>query len=148
MKTAVKAASAAVLALVVVCVMVKSRTARADGDAADAAMATIRPEAIRADMRFIADDLLEGRGTGTRGHEIAAKFMASEFEAMGVEPAGDNGSYFQSVPLRAIEPDQGRTTLSLWRGGKEQVLIFGRDFISVGDPGRKGVSAEAPVVYV
>jgi hypothetical protein len=99
-------------------------------------------------MRFLADDLLEGRGTGTRGHEIAAKFMASEFEAIGLEPAGDNGSYFQSVPLRAIDPDQERTTLSLWRGGKEQVLIFGQDFISLVDPGRTEVSVETRVVYV
>src|ERR1700724_3927407 len=89
---------------------------QASGDAADEASATIRPEAIRADMRFLADDLLEGRGAGTRGHEIAAKFMASELEAMGLEPAGDNGSYFQSVPLRAIDADQERTILSLWRG--------------------------------
>jgi Peptidase family M28/PA domain len=74
--------------------------------------------------------------------------MASEFEAMGLEPAGDNGSYFQSVPLRAIEPDQEQTTLSLRRGGKEQVLIFGRDFISLVDPSRTDVSVEAPVVYV
>src|ERR1700676_3525260 len=122
MKTAVKAASAAVLALVVVCVMVKSRTARADGDAADAAMATIRPEAIRADMRLLADDLLEGRGTATRGHEIAAKFMAAQFEQMGLEPAGDNGTYFQSVPFRSGRPDQEKSTLTLVRGGKEQKL--------------------------
>lgn len=79
MKTAVKAASAAMLALFLVGLTLRSQTARADSDAADAAMATIRPEAIRADMRFLADDLLEGRGTGTRGHEIAAKFMTSGF---------------------------------------------------------------------
>jgi hypothetical protein len=133
--------------LIVIALVAGTRIVLAGNDAADDAAASIRPEAIRADMRFLADDLLEGRGTGTRGHEIAAKFMASEFEAMGVEPAGDNGSYFQSVPLRAIEPDQERTTLSLWRKGKEQVLLFGRDFISLGDPGRTEVSVEAPVVY-
>ncbi len=135
-------------ALIVFALLAGTRIVLAGNDAADEAAATIRPEAIRADMRFLADDLLEGRGTGTRGHEIAAKFMASEFEAMGLEPAGDNGSYFQSVPLRAIEPNQGRSTLSLWRGGKEQVLAFGRDFISVGDPARTEVSVEASVVYV
>jgi len=134
-------------ALIVFTLLAGTRIAFAGDDAADGASATIRPEALRADMRFLADDLLEGRGTGTRGHEIAAKFMSSEFEAMGLEPAGDDGSYFQSVPLRAIEPDQGRTTLSFWRGGKEQVLIFGQDFISLVDPGRTEVSVEAPVVY-
>jgi hypothetical protein len=135
-------------ALIVITLLAGTRIAFAGNDAADEASATIRPEAIRADMRFLADDLLEGRGAGTRGHEIAAKFMASEFEAMGLEPAGDKESYFQSVPLRAIDADQERTTLSLRRGGKEQVLIFGQDFISLVDPGRTEVSVEAPVVYV
>jgi hypothetical protein len=60
------------------------RTVVAAGDAAGLGMAAIRPETIRADMRFLADDLLEGQGTGTRRHEIAAKFVASEFEAMGL----------------------------------------------------------------
>src|SRR5579863_5016455 len=134
-------------ALIVITLLAGTRTAFAGNDAADEASASIRPEALRADMRFLADDLLEGRGTGTRGHEIAANFMASEFEAMGLEPAGDNGTYFQSVPLRAMEPDQERSTLSLRRGGTEQVLIFGKDFISLVDPGRTEVSVEAPVVY-
>lgn len=74
-------------ALVVIALLAGTRIVLAGNDAADEAAATIRPEAIRADMRFLADDLLEGRGTGTRGHEIAAKFMASEFEAMGLSPA-------------------------------------------------------------
>lgn len=65
----------------------------ASGDAADEAMARIRPEAIRAEMRFLSDDLLEGRGTATRGHEIAAKYMATQFEGMGLEPAGDGGVF-------------------------------------------------------
>ena len=120
-------------ALVVFAMLAGTRIVLAGKDAADETSAAIRGEALRADMRFLADDLLEGRGTGTRGHEIAAKFMASEFEAMGLAPAGDDESYFQSVPLRAIEPDQERSTLSLWRGEKEQVLIFGRDFISLVD---------------
>jgi hypothetical protein len=79
-------------ALIIITLLAETRIAFAGNDAADEDSATIRPEAMRADMRFLADDLLEGRGTGTRGHEIAAKFMASEFEAMGLEPAGDNGS--------------------------------------------------------
>ncbi|HTC65954.1 MAG TPA: hypothetical protein VK685_02405, partial [Candidatus Acidoferrum sp.] len=79
-------------ALIVIALLAGTRIVLAGNDAADEASASIRPEAIRANMRFLADDLLEGRGTGTRGHEIAAKFMASEFEAMGLEPAGDNGT--------------------------------------------------------
>ena len=125
-----------------------TRPACADGDAADEASTTIRPEAIRGDMRFLADDLLEGRQTGTRGYEIAAHFMAAEFEAMGLEPAGENGTYFQNVPLRSTRPDEEHTTLSIVQGGKTQALVFGQHFVTSGDPSRTDTSVEAPVVYV
>lgn len=125
-----------------------SASLRAGPDDADTASTAIRPQAIRADMQFLADDLLEGRGTGTRGHEIAAKFMAAEFAAMGLEPAGDNGTFFQNVPLRSIRPDEERTTLSIVRGGKEEALRFRQDFVTLGDPGLTEVSVRGPVVYV
>src|SRR5580704_15626859 len=119
-------AAASVAAIAVLCAVIGSQkfAAAASGDAAEEAMATIRPEAIRADMGFLADDLLEGRGTATRGHELAAKFMASEFAGMGLEPAGDKGTYFQNVPLRSARPDQEKTELVLTREGKEQRLVF------------------------
>ena len=134
--------------LVAIALLRSVHTVYADKDATDEALTIIRPEAIRADMRFLADDLLEGRGTGTRGHEIAAKFMASEFEAMGLEPAGEKGTYFQNVPLRSIRPDGAHTMLSIVQGGKEHALIFRQDFIAEADPGRTETSVEAPVVYV
>lgn len=121
---------------------------RASGDAANDVSTTIRPEAIRADMKFLADDLLEGRQTGTRGNEIAANFMAAEFEAMGLDPAGENGTYFQNVPLRSTRPDEQHTTLSIEQAGKTQALIFRQDFLAYGDPGRTDTSVDAPVVYV
>jgi len=135
-------------ALIVLALLGVMHTVRARQRAADEASLSIRPEAIRADMQFLADDLLEGRATGTRGHEIAARFVASEFEAMGLEPAGENRTYFQSVPLRSIRLDEEHTTLSIARGAKEERLIFRKDFISVADPGRTDTSVEAPVVYV
>src|SRR5262245_26058683 len=51
-----------------------------------------RSEALRPHMRFLADDRLEGRATGTRGYEIAAAYMATEFQAAGLEPAGSNST--------------------------------------------------------
>jgi len=136
------------LGIIVVALMGGMQTVRAGTDPADDASLAIRPEAISAHMRFFADDLLEGRATGTRGHEIAARYMASEFEAMGLEPAGDNGTYFQRVPLRWIRPDEERTELAFVREGKEQSLIFRQDFVTYGDPGRTDTSVAAPVVYV
>jgi hypothetical protein len=117
-------------------------------DQADEAMAAVRPEAIRGDMRFLADDLLEGRGTGTRGYEVAAKYMAAQFEQMGLQPWGDAGTYFQNVPFRAARPDAEKTTLTVLRGGKEEKLKFRTDFISRGDAGRAESSVEAEVVFV
>jgi len=148
MINSVKKISVVLCGLAVVWVLMKAHGVRAEGDAAEAAMATIRPEAIRAHMRFLADDLLEGRGTATRGHEIAAKFMAARFEALGLEPAGDNGTYFQSVPFRSGRPDEAKTTLTLVRGGKERKLVYRKDFITSVDPGRADSSVEAPVVFV
>src|SRR5690348_18140292 len=52
-----------------------------------AAAAAIDGRRLEADVRFLADDLLEGRGTGTRGHEIAARFVAERMRALGLEPA-------------------------------------------------------------
>jgi len=144
----VQKVSAGLLTLAVLWVMGRTRMVRAEADAAEAAMATIRPEAIRADMRFLADDLLEGRGTATRGQEIAAKFMAAQFEQMGLEPAGDNGTYFQSVPFRSGRPDEAKTALILVRGGEEQALVYRKDFITAADPARAESSVEAPVVFV
>ncbi len=121
---------------------------RAAGDQADSAMQSIRPESIRAEMRFLSDDSLEGRGTGTRGFDIAAKYMASEFEGMGLQAAGDDGTYFQSVPFRSASVDDQNSSLTLVRGGKEEQLVDRKDFISRADPARENTSVEAPVVYV
>jgi Zn-dependent M28 family amino/carboxypeptidase len=70
--------------------------------AAFAAMQTINPEHIRWHVRFLSHDLLEGRGTGQRGGDIAAEYIATQFAEYGLKPAGDNGSYLQKVPLVGI----------------------------------------------
>src|SRR5450631_1988547 len=109
------------------CLALLVSRAWAGGDAADEAMSTIRPEAIRADMRFLADDLLEGRGTGARGYDIAAAFVATRFEALGLAPAGEQGSYFQQVPLRSMRVDQSESSFVVVRGGKERTLQLRQD---------------------
>jgi Zn-dependent M28 family amino/carboxypeptidase len=77
-----------------------------------AALETINPERIRAHVRFLSHDLLEGRGTGQRGGEIAAEYISTQFALYGLKPAGDNGSYLQNVPLVGITPAP-QTTFSL-----------------------------------
>ena len=59
----------------------------------------LRPEGLEAHVRFLADDLLEGRGTGTRGYELAARYVESRLRALGLAPGGDHGD---SYPLFGV----------------------------------------------
>src|ERR1700685_4793275 len=88
--------------------------------AAFAAMQTISPDHIRWHVRFLAHDLLEGRGTGQRGGDIAAEYIATQFAEYGLRPAGENGSYLQKVPLGGITTLAG-TQFSL--GPKEGAAV-------------------------
>jgi Zn-dependent M28 family amino/carboxypeptidase len=75
-------------------------------------MQKIDPERIRAHVRFLSHDLLEGRGTGQRGGDIAAEYIGTQFALYGLKPAGDSGSYLQKVPMVGITP-AAETTFSL-----------------------------------
>ncbi len=112
----------------------------------------LRPEAVWGPLRFLADDLLEGRGTGARGGELAAHYVASQFMALGLEPAGDNGTYFHEVPILVHTPT-GR--LAITAGAAARELRYRDDFVlwsERGDvprtgpgtlPGSQRVSSEA-----
>ena len=63
---------------------------------------TINPEHIRWHVRYLSHDLLEGRGTGQRGGDLAAEYIATQFAEYGLKPAGDHGTYMQRVPLVGI----------------------------------------------
>src|SRR5919106_988433 len=60
--------------------------------------------ALRAHLKFLADDALEGRRPGTRGGDVAAKYIAAQFERLGLEPAGDSSTYFHHVPIITLTP--------------------------------------------
>jgi hypothetical protein len=94
MKRFLKGVSAVLCGIVMATLLSVSCNRKEGQDSTDSAMAVIRLEAIRMEMRFPADDLLEDRATATRGHEIGAKFIAAQYEQLGPEPAGDNGTYF------------------------------------------------------
>src|SRR5207248_423448 len=73
-------------------------------------MALLNAKAIAAHDQFLASDLLEGRGPGTRGDEIAQQYIAAQFESYGLKPAGDGGTYYQNVPLLGIATDRDKTS--------------------------------------
>ena len=120
----------------------------ADAGDSEAGLSVIRPEAIRANIRFLADDLLEGRRTGTRGYELAAQFVAAQFESMGLAPAGDGGTFFQKVPLQSAQVDEPGSSFKWGERGAGVTLKFREDYILYGDPGRDDSSLSAPIVFV
>ncbi len=108
----------------------------------------IRPDAIRAHMQFLSDDLLEGRETGTRGYMLAANYIRSQFELAGLKPAGVDGSYFQPVPLRRSRLLREQSSVVVNRNGKKSQLAYGADYAMRGNPVYENTSVEAPIVFL
>jgi len=114
---------------------------------ANEAAAAIRPEAISAHIRFLADDLLEGRAPGERGFDVGAAYVASQLQGMGLEPAGDNGGWLQWLTLRAGRVTSARLEVGT-PGGDTAALVQDRDYVP--QPAlMTGVGeVTAPAVYV
>jgi Peptidase family M28/PA domain len=107
----------------------------------------ITPNGIRAQMEFLADDLLEGRGPGTRGYNLAANYVRAQFEQMGLDPAGENGTYFQNIHLRQVLPAPQRDSLVIKRAGIEEKFVFEKDYLMSGNAAYEDTSVEAPLVF-
>jgi Zn-dependent M28 family amino/carboxypeptidase len=117
--------------------------------AASAAAASIDAEKIRAHVRFLSLDLLEGRGPGKRGAELAAEYIATQFALAGVEPAGDNGTYFQRVPLYAVHTVEDKTKFSFApTSGAPVDLAYGTEIVSKDQAGQPTADIDAPIVFV
>ncbi len=117
--------------------------------AAHDAAASIDPEKIRAHVRFLASDLLEGRAPGTRGGQLAAEYMATQFALAGAKPAGDNGTYFQNVPFRAVHTEMDKTSFTLVPArGAPIPLIYGQDYLTKDQTGATTTNIDAPIVFV
>ena len=127
----------------------------ADRAAVDVATKTIRPEQIRAHIRFLADSLLTGRAPGTPGYDISARYVATELEGMGLRP-GASGSWFQTVPLEKAVTDAATSSLALIVDGREQKLADAKDYIlstwfasrAGKDSAKVQSDVSAPVVFV
>lgn len=102
---------------------------------------------LKAHVKFLSDDLLEGRGPGTRGGELATKYIATQLESYGVKGAGKNGSYFQPVSLVGVKasPD---TMLNISGNGKNESFKFAEDFVAFTGAQKDDVSIDTDLVYV
>jgi hypothetical protein len=116
--------------------------------AAEQAMAAVDPENIRAQVKFLASDLLEGRGTGQRGGDIAAEYIATQFALYGLKPAGDNGTYMQKVPMVGIAT-QGDTTFTLVADKGEPMNLRNRmDFVAMDETTNTQDDVDAPIMWI
>jgi len=134
--------------------LIVSAQSPSTSDALSVAAKTIRPEGIRAHIRFLADSLLKGRAPGTAGYDIAARYVATELEGMGLHPAA-SGTWYQQVPFEKAVTNEGASSLTLTVNGKEQKLVDAKDYILstwFASPAKDKTKAEsdvsAPVVFV
>jgi Zn-dependent M28 family amino/carboxypeptidase len=111
-------------------------------------METISADRIRAHVRFLAHDLLEGRGTGARGGDIAAEYIATQYAVAGLKPAGDNGTYMQTVPMVGITPGPDTTFAVVPNGGAAMPLKVLDDYVAYDQTQQPQSEINAPIVFV
>ncbi|HTC76387.1 MAG TPA: M28 family peptidase [Edaphobacter sp.] len=124
--------------------------------AVKAAEASIDPEKIRAHVKFLSDDLLEGRGPGLRGSEIAAQYIATQFALYDLKPGGDNGTYLQQINMVGMNAIPSKTTMSLVPKKPEGPSIdlysidlkYGDDYTVSNRALTPTVDIDAPIVFV
>ena len=102
---------------------------------------------VRADVEFLASDGLQGRETGSTGYAVAADYVAAQFRAIGLEPAGEKGGWFQQVPFRRASL-AAPPKLTLTVGGKSSTLAQGRDAALRPSATIKAIRQVAPFVFV
>jgi len=110
-------------------------------DSADAATR------IEADVRYLADDLLEGRETGTRGYDLAAHYVASEFRKLGLKPVA-SASYLQPVPLLRGQTLRDGARFAIERDGNSTDFIFEDDYVPQANFSEASSTITAPLVFV
>jgi len=81
-----------------------SLSAQTPAPGAGSVARAVDPRVMKAHLEFLADDALEGRRPGTRGGQLAARYIAAQFERLGLEPAGDSGTYYHHVPIITLTP--------------------------------------------
>ncbi|HKX29328.1 MAG TPA: M20/M25/M40 family metallo-hydrolase, partial [Blastocatellia bacterium] len=134
-------------------VMVENRELVNETNDADLAGAKIEENVLRSHVKFMADDLLEGRSPGGRGGMLAAKYIAAEFESLGIEPAAANRTYFQPVQMIGLKPDPASTLLIKSPGGSGESggqidFKFGDDFVYGTDLEQSEIPINSDIIFV
>jgi Zn-dependent M28 family amino/carboxypeptidase len=116
--------------------------------AAIAAFQKIDAERIRAHVRFLSHDLLEGRGTGQRGGDIAAEYIATQFALDGLQPAGDHGTFMQKVPMVGLTLMPDSTFSLVPASGPARELKPLTDYVADDETQQAESNVDAEIVYV
>ena len=112
------------------------------------AAAVITPALLRAHVQFLASDLLEGRGPGSRGEALARAYVATQFEALGLQPAAAEGGWVQKVPIVGITP-KVPDTMTVTAGAQKLDLAYRQDFMAFpGVPNPQTRIDDAELVFV
>lgn len=138
------------LILVTGCTLVMSACGNSTPDvvvSTDDALATITQAGIYAHLEYLASDELEGRMTGAAGYDLAARYVADQFAALGLEPGGTAG-WNQPVPLQSYVLDEQNTSVTLHRASGDVALHIRDDFLTRGDKVRPETSVRGELVYV
>lgn len=106
------------------------------------------PMRIKSHLRFLADDLLEGRDTGSRGHEIASLYIAAEFEKYALKPAGDDGTYLQRINFTQAHLDQSSVQLILSSEEGETELSYPKQFLTGANPVAEHALLTGKLIFV
>ncbi|HBB97331.1 MAG TPA: peptidase M28 [Blastocatellia bacterium] len=107
----------------------------------------ISENALRAHIKFLSDDRVEGRGTGARGGELAALYVAEQFEAMGLKGAAPKGSFWQPVSLVGVKADP-KTELRVKGSNGAESFKFADDFVAFTGAQTDQVNVNADLVFV
>jgi Zn-dependent M28 family amino/carboxypeptidase len=110
--------------------------------------AVIDPEKIRAHVKFLANDLLEGRGTGQRGGDIAGEYIATQFALYGLKPSGSDGTFFQDVPMVSVKTLPATSFRLVSASGAAIALKNLDEFVTSNESQTKIADFDAPIVFV
>src|ERR1700730_8980875 len=108
----------------------------------------IDPERMRATVKYLSNDELEGRGTGQRGGDAAANWIADQFKSYGLKPGGSNGSYFQDVPMVGVRSLPATTFTFVPANGAPVELKNLEDYVTSNETQTESADVDAPVVFV
>jgi Zn-dependent M28 family amino/carboxypeptidase len=105
-------------------------------------------EKIRAHVKFLSSDLLEGRGTGQRGGDIAAEYIGTQFALYRLKPAGDDGTYFQNVPMVGVKTLPETSFKLVPASGDAVTLKNLEEFVTNNESQAETADIDATIVFV